>query len=190
MAPAAGGTNGLWLDVVTGDRVTSTNLFRRKLQRMVDAKGHLLINLNTFAFKKDSGFFFLGPRYRTNGTVLSAGKYLAKIDWIKFNVVGSHAPAVRDANLSYGGTCYLRTRVPPCGDPDNPFELAGEYRVFPFYYFRTLDNGVTWQTRKVQEDTVKMAFTQASGEPEPELQYPNALLKSLFLKERSVAATS
>jgi hypothetical protein len=191
LAPAAGkGQDDLWLDVETGDRVTSTNLFRRKLQRMVDGEGHLLLNLNTFAFKKDSGFFFLGPRYRTNGTVLSAGKYLDKIDWIKFNVVGSHTPVVRDANLSYGGTCYLRTRVPPCGDPDNPFELAGEYRVFPFYYFRTLDNGVTWQTRKVQEDTVKMAFTQASGEPEPDLQYPNSLLKNLFLKERSVAATS
>jgi hypothetical protein len=184
LAPAAGGADGLWLDVDTRQRVTSTNLFRRKLQRMVDREGHLVLNLDTFALKKDSGVFFLGPRYRANGTVLSAGKYLDKIDWIKFNVVGSHAPAVRDANLSYGGTCYLRTRVPPCGDPSNPFALPGEYRVFPFYYFRTLDGGVTWQTRKAQEDTVKVAFSNVPGEP------ANPDTANQFLKERSVAATA
>jgi len=183
MAPPEGGTNGLWLDVATGDLVSSTNLMRRKLERSLDGEGNLVIPLNTFALKKDSGFFFLGPRYRTNGTVLSAGKYLDKIDWIKFNVVGSHAPAIRDANLSYGGTCYIRTRVPPCGNLAEPFSLPGEYRAFPFFYFRTLDNGVTWETRKTQEDTVKVAFTQAPGEP------AGSLLENRFLKERSVAAT-
>ena len=65
----------------------------------------------------------------------------------------------------------------------DPFRLAGEYRAFPFFYFRTLDNGVTWETRKTQDDTVKVAFTQASGEP------AGALMENRFLKERSVAAT-
>ncbi len=183
MAPAAGGSDGLWLDVATGERVTSTNLLRRKLSRSVDPEGNLVIPLNTFALKKETGFLFLGPRYRNDGTLLSAGKYLDKIDWIKFNVVGTHTPANRDANLSYGGTCYVRTRVPPCADLANPSRLQGEYGSFPFYYFVTLDNGVTWQTRKAQEDTVKVAFTQLPGEP------ANPLLANQFLKERSVAAT-
>jgi hypothetical protein len=184
MAPPDGGTNGLWLDVVTRQRVTATELLRRKLQRSLDGEGNLVITLDTFALKKDTGFLFLGPRYRTNGTVLSAGKYLDKIDWVKFNIVGSHATATRDANLSYGGTCYIRTRVPPCGDLTNPFTLPGEYRPFPFFYFRTLDNGVTWQTRTTQDDTVKVAFTQTPGEP------ANPSLENHFLKERSVAATA
>jgi len=185
--PAGRGTDGLWLDVATGERVSSTNLLRRKLQRSLVVEGdqeYLEISLNTFALKKTSGFFFVGPRYRTNGTVLSAGKYLDKIEWLKFNVVGSLTPATRDANLSYGGTCYIRTRMPPCGNLADPFTLPGEYRAFPFFYFRTLDNGVTWETLKTQADTVKVAFTHTPG-----VEPPGETMENRFLKERSVAAT-
>jgi hypothetical protein len=167
--------------------VTATELFRRKLNRNRDTNGNIVINLNTFALRKDDGFFFLGPRYNNDGSVLSAGKYLDKIEWVKFNLVGAHPPAVRDANLTYGGTCYLRNRVPPCIDINDPTSISGEYRVFPFLYFYTLDNGATWQTRKNQEDTVKLVFSQSSGEPDSGVS--GSTLENRFLKERSVAAT-
>jgi hypothetical protein len=167
--------------------VSATELFRRKLARGRDANGNVVINLNTFALKKDSGFFFLAPRYNNDGSVLSAGKYLDKIEWIKFKLLGSHPPSVKDGNLTYGGTCYVRNRVPPCIDLSNSTAISGEYRVFPFFYFYTLDNGVTWQTRKTQEDTVKLVFSQTPGEPDQGVI--GSTLENRFLKERSVAAT-
>lgn len=182
MAPAAGGTNGLWLDVATGELVSSTNLLRRKLARNLDAQGNLVLRLNTFELKQDSGFFFVAPRYYADGDVLSAGTYLDKIFWLKFNIVGS-VTKESDANLSYGGTCYVRTRMPPCGNPAAPFTLPGEYRAFPFFYFRTLDSGVTWQTLKSQNATVKVVFSGTPGEP------ANPDTANHFLRERSVAAT-
>jgi hypothetical protein len=182
-----GADDGQRFDFETKEMVTATELFRRKLNRNRDTNGNIVINLNTFALRKDDGFFFLGPRYNNDGSVLSAGKYLDKIEWVKFNLVGAHSPAVRDANLTYGGTCYLRNRVPPCIDINNPTSISGEYRVFPFLYFYTLDNGATWQTRKNQEDTVKLVFSQSSGEPDSGVS--GSTLENRFLKERSVAAT-
>ncbi len=189
LAPPAGGFDGLWMDVVSREPVSAIELFRRKLHRCLDKDGNLVILLNTFALKKDTGFFFVGPRYSSDGRVISPGTYLDKIDWIKFNVVGSHTPATRVADLSYGGTCYIRTRMPPCGNLAEPFRLKDEFRAFPFFYFRTLDNGATWQTLPAHGASVKVAFTQTPGEPEPDLIYPNSDLKNNFLKERSVAAT-
>jgi hypothetical protein len=182
-----GADNGLRFDVVTREMVSATELFRRKLTRNRDQNGNVVINLNTFALKKDSGFFFLGPRYNNDGSVLSAGKYLDKIEWIKFKLLTSQPAAVKDGNLTYGGTCYVRNRVPPCIDLDNSTAIAGEYRVFPFFYFYTLDNGATWQTRKTQEDTVKLVFSQTPGEPDQGVI--GSTLENRFLKERSVAAT-
>jgi hypothetical protein len=182
-----GADDGQRFDFETKEMVTATELFRRKLNRNRDTNGNIVINLNTFALRKDDGFFFLGPRYNNDGSVLSAGKYLDKIEWVKFNLVGAHPPAVRDANLTYGGTCYLRNRVPPCIDINDPTSISGEYRVFPFLYFYTLDNGATWQTRKNQEDTVKLVFSQSSGEPDSGVS--GSTLENRFLKERSVAAT-
>ena len=184
------GENGPFYDLESSDGtgLTATGLFRRHLNRSRDADGNLVLRFNTFSLRKDSGFFFLGPRYRSDGTVLSAGKYADKIDWIKINVVGDNfQETVRDASLSYGGTCYLRTRVPPCGDPARPDELPGEFRPFPFFYFYTLDNGNTWKTRATQSDTVKLFFSSASGEPQRGV--PQSELENRFLKERSVAAT-
>jgi hypothetical protein len=182
-----GPDNGQRFDLQTKEMVSVTELFRRKLTRNRDANGNIVINLNTFALRKDDGFFFLGPRYNNDGSVLSAGKYLDKIEWVKFNLVGAHALSVRDANLTYGGTCYLRNRVPPCIDLNNSTQISGEYRVFPFLYFYTLDNGASWQTRKNQEDTVKLVFSQTSGEPDRGIN--GSTLENRFLKERSVAAT-
>jgi hypothetical protein len=179
--------DGLRFDTVAREMVSATELFRRKLARNQDAGGNIVINLNTFALEKEAGFFFLGPRYNSNGSVLSAGKYLDKIEWVKFKLVGNFPEAVRDGDLTYGGTCYVRNRVPPCIDLNNSTSLSGEYRVFPFFYFYTLDNGATWQTRRTQEDTVKLVFSPNSGEPDAGVI--GSTLENRFLKERSVAAT-
>lgn len=188
----AGVDDRLRLDVKTGQIVTATNLFRRKLRDSLDADGNLVLKLDTFALRKKSGRLFLGPRYGSNGSLTDAGLYLDKLDWIKINVVGRHPQELLSGRLSYSGTCYIRTRVPPCAQPaTDPFSLKGEYRIFPFSYFRTLDNGVTWQTLKEQAANVGVAYINTPGTAplNCEDSSPAFGVQNTFLKERSVAAT-
>lgn len=185
--PGVGTDDGMRFDFETGETVTATELMRRKLDRSRDGDGNIVVRIDTFSLDKDDGFFFLGPDYRSDGSVLSAGKYLDKIDWIKINAVTTEPSVVKTAILSYSGTCYVRNRVPPCADSENPFELADEYRKFPFRYFYTLDNGVNWLTRSDQQDTVKMLLSSDPSEPEKGVS--ESTLENNFLKERSVAAT-
>lgn len=179
--------DGQRYDSLTGETISQLELFRRKLERNKDVDGNIIIRLNTFALQKRDGFFFLGPDYRSDGTVLSAGKYLDKIDWFKINAVTPEAETVRTATFDYGGTCYIRNRVPPCLVDEVALELPDEYRRFPFRYFLTLDNGATWQTRTSQQDTVKLVLSPESGEPEKGIL--NSDLENGFLKERSVATS-
>ncbi|MDQ8202389.1 hypothetical protein [Pelagicoccus sp. SDUM812003] len=185
--PKDGADDGERYDMETGEIVSPVELMRRKLERAKDGEGNIVITLDTFSMDRDSGFFFLGPDYRSDGSVLSAGKYLDKIEWIKLNAVTSEQSSVKSAILEYGGTCYVRNRVPPCYDSSDPFSLDGEFRRFPFRYFFTLDNGASWVTRPSQEDTVKLVISNQSGEPEQGV--PNSTLENTFLKERSVATT-
>lgn len=185
--PGTGPDDGMRYDFVTDETVTATELMRRKLDRNRDENGNIEIRINTFALDKRDGFFFLGPEYNNDGSVFSAGKYLDKIDWIKLNAVTTEAQAVRTATISYAGTCYIRNRVPPCLDTSNPFELNNEYRRFPFRYFFTLDNGASWQTRRDQQDTVKLVLSPDAEEPEKGIA--DSTLENNFLQERSVATT-
>ena len=185
--PGTGPDDGMRYDFETDEVVSTTEMMRRKLDRNRDQDGNFEIRLNTFALDKTDGFFFLGPKYNSDGSVFSAGKYLDKIDWIKLNAVTTEANVVRTATISYAGTCYIRNRVPPCREIDNPFELTNEFRRFPFRYFFTLDNGVNWQNRQDQQDTVKMFMSPDAVEPEKGVA--NSTLENSFLKERSIAAT-
>ncbi len=186
--PGQGADSGERYDLVTGEVVTPVELMRRELKRNADSEGNIIVRLDTFAMDRDDGFFFLGPEYRADGSVLSAGKYLDKIEWVKLNAVSSEPTSVKSVVLGYGGTCYIRNRVPPCYTSDDPFSLSGEYRRFPFRYFFTLDNGASWQSRPSQEDTVKLVISDESGEPEKGVA--DSTLENTFLKERSVATTN
>ncbi|MCX7044201.1 MAG: hypothetical protein NTX50_01775 [Candidatus Sumerlaeota bacterium] len=189
LAPWAGtGTDtGLRVDTATSQVVTPGELLRRKLSRMQNAYGDLSISLNTFSLKKNSGVFFVGVKYHNDGSISQLGKSIDKIEWIKINVVTTQTPGTQLADLSYGGVCYLRTRTAPCFDVASPTEYKGEYQVFPFRYYRTLDSGLTWDSLAYQRDTVKMALSPTSGEPDAGV--PNSTYENTFLKERSVAAT-
>src|SRR5690606_32729733 len=96
-------------------------------------------------------------------------------------------PTVITGAYTYGGTSYIRTRMPPCLNLLNDREMPGEFVRFPFRYFLTLDNGATWLQRPTQEDTVKIVVSRESVEPQDSAEDP--LFRNTFLKERSVAAT-
>lgn len=153
-----------------------------------DAAGNLRINLSTFdiARIKRSGLFFLGPSYDTNGCVVTQGKRLDKSAWMKFNFVSSTQTETRYADLRYSGQCAMYNDTPQCSV--TPFAIPEAFRRFPFQYFYAEDNGQTFQMDTYQRDTVKLAFSPVSGEPERNV--PNSTFENRFLKERSVAVTN
>lgn len=192
--PASGPDTGWRTDPQTMQMVPKNDLFRLILKGERaspfverDGSGNLVIKLNTVTLNKSSGFFYLGPTYSDDGSILTAGKHLDKIEWIKLNAVSSTQSAPVEADLRYGGTCYIRSAVPACFNPTNAFLLPNATRVFPFQYFYTLDNGVSFQAAEYQRDTVKLAFSPISREPEQNI--PNSIYENRFLKERSVATT-
>jgi hypothetical protein len=176
----------------TSVTVNSDEAFRRRLAGLVDQNsGVLNIPLDTFSVKTttESTTFFAGPEYDNNGSIIQAGKYADKIDWLKFNIVadGESTPRIIQGNFGYAGTSYLRTRVPPCFNITNDRSLPGEFLSFPFRYYLTLDSGATWESRLSQDDTVSIVMSNTPTEPVD--TDSNPIYRNTFLKERSVAAT-
>jgi hypothetical protein len=192
--PGTGVDTGLRADPRTQQMVPKNDLFRMLLKGERESPfieyepdGNLVLKLNTVTLRKRSGFFFIGPTYNADGSILTAGKHLDKIQWVKFNLVSSSQADPIEADLRYAGTCYLRSAVPACFNRTNAFLLPDACHVFPFQYYYTLDNGVSFQAAEYQRDTVKLAFSTVSGEPDQNT--PNSIYENRFLKERSVATT-
>jgi len=162
--------------------LSSVEKFREEVRSRIDRDNQVVLQIDTTSLAKTDGAFFIGPEYNDSLCVIQAGKWLDKIDWIKFNMVGSHPErAFTGGDFAYGGNTYVRTLVPPC--PETPLEIPGDWMVYPFRFFFTLDNGATWQSRDSQSFTPIMRFSQTSGEP------PGSDYENRGLKERSVAAS-
>ena len=117
--------NGLRNDPVTGETVSKAELFRRILRGQVPSAhvknegGFLVVRLNTFSLPRKLSTFFIGPRYDSAGNLTpDSGKYLDKIEWLKFNLIVTNPPGPTTrliAGFVYGGTCCIRVAsFPSC----------------------------------------------------------------------------
>ena len=183
----------------SGNLVPKEVLFRRILLGQVSSPhvtvdaNFRTIQLDTFVLRKSLGTFFNGPTYATNGTLLSLGKHLDKIQWVKFNIMTTNPPGelYQGATFRYSGDCYIRVASPPCHyDTSAPGAL---FHAFPFQYFYPdpqISGAFLSQTS--QDALAKMAFSLNSwalpnGQVDPALQ--NSNLENRSFKELSVAAT-
>ena len=132
---------GVRVDTLTGETVTEREMFRRKLRRMVDANGSLVIPINTSRLSAiDYPELFTGPEYATNGAVLSAGRWHDVVRYVKVNIVSPLQPAANVAGkVTYSGLSLFRTRVAPCGQPANHLQnvqfaqdVPGEWIAQPY----------------------------------------------------------
>ena len=151
-----------------------------------------VLNLNTLRLTEElaSGSLFSGAEYALDGSLITAGYYLDKIEWLKVKFVDSSAASqvIKPADLSYGGTCFVR---PACAAPTSGgLEQANELQSFPFRYFAMGTDPVTGtleaSSTAEQRATMNVVFW---NQPDKTIQ-PNDDYATTFLKERSVAITN
>lgn len=185
-APPGTATSDLYFDSETDEVVSKQELFRRRLTRLADPDGNVLLPFDTVAIERPSDNFFSGPRYAADGSFINLGTHLDKIEWIKVKVITANPPQIPGrGDLRYGGTTYLRSAIPPCLASDTPTSLPRAWKSFPFQYFFTQDGGNNWESRDFIRGDVPLVFAAASDGQPPS----NPEVAVTFLKERSVAAS-
>lgn len=122
----AAGNTLYYLDEQTGKLRTATQLFRNYLLEHQDASGVIVLDFSTVL---DNGLsFFFGPRYAANGTLLSPGAFLDKINYMKINIPGSHSGAFTAVagTLTQGGVQFIRNLEMGQPVPGKPNHYVGE----------------------------------------------------------------
>lgn len=183
--------NDVWGRTYTNevDRVAK---FRKGIADSYDPqRGVYVVKLDTLRLSKEleNGSFFIGAEYGLNGSVITPGYYLDKIEWLKVKFVdpGAPSPVTKTGDLSYGGTCFVR---PPCAAAfGGGLESANELRHYPFRYYSMgtdPDTGVLEADSSAdQRATVNFAFW---NQPDKSIE-PGSDYAETFWKERSVAIT-
>ncbi len=166
--------------------------FRRRIAAGYDAqRGVYVLALNTLRLTEElaSGSLFSGAEYGLDGSLITPGYYLDKIEWIKVKFVDSSAagPLTKTGDLSYGGTCFVR---PACAAPTGGgLQETNELQSFPFRYFAMGTDPVSGalEASSFAEQRATMNFV-FWNQPDKAIQ-PDDDYAATFLKERSVAIT-
>jgi hypothetical protein len=153
-----------------GDNAADLATFRSRLRDTLNSiRGVYELNLDMVVLAghlAGQGNLFTAPEYDLQGQVVSAGRYLDKIEWLKFHVLDLSlaSPVTRPANFSYGGVAYERTFC--SRNRNDEGENPGELTSFPFRYFVPGGNSSRdWTSFPEQRATVNLVFSAQEGEP-------------------------
>jgi hypothetical protein len=116
------------------------------------------------------GNFFRGASYDEDGLITDPGFWREKIVYVKVNIVADNAP-VTPSNLSgaltYAGTTYFHTRVPPRGDRSvaglAPDDAPGELLAAPFRYWVSPDFSQNFVEQSQHVVSIPVAYNRSSG---------------------------
>ncbi|MCF7730836.1 MAG: hypothetical protein K9N23_04075 [Akkermansiaceae bacterium] len=155
--------------------VSTVQYFRNVLASKYQEAGtqDLVIPFST-AFRNQApdqvdGSFFRGATYdNATGAVTSPGFWREKIEYVKVKILttGGSAEALVGGSISYGGTTYFHTRVPPRSDRTVAGlaidDAPGEMLVSPFRYWVAPDfsqNFVPTSTHLVTSENIPYTAT-------------------------------
>lgn len=194
---------GVRVDTASGQVVTQTELFRRKLKTLVDGSRNLVIPVNTTRLGSlEYPSFFVGPLYATNGDITRKGRWHDVVRFVKVNIVypshGNSPPQLVSGQIRYSGLSMFRTRVAPGGLPDQRLnntpdsqgrDIPGELITTPFRSYVQLNLNVpVFEIRDYKDETLSFArsginYQSLSPQQQAAVQAFNAFA------EYSVAAT-
>jgi hypothetical protein len=117
------------------------------------------------------GFFFRGATYDAAGICTDQGFWREKIEYVKVNVIASDAsstPATYSGVLTYGGTTYFHTRVPPRVDRSVGGlaidDAPGELLCTPFRFWVSPDFSLSgFEARPTQIVPLGFAYADTSA---------------------------
>lgn len=173
-----------YVDPDTGDSVGAIEAFRCHLKKIIDSDGNIKLRFST-ARELPGGTFFRGPRYASDGTLISKGLFIDKIKWIKISLPGSHSLGFSQiaGQLSYGGTAFIRNiDVGMMTNPERPDLIEGEMTPYSTRYWYYHSPSKSWRFSESLSAPVQMELTMDADTP-PSVREVDAF------KERSVAAT-
>lgn len=175
-----------------------------KYIKMVNSKQTLVIPFST-AFGNQivdrvDGNFFRGASYDSDGDITDPGFWREKIEYVKVNIIaGTTAPVTPlslSGNLTYGGTTYFHTRVPPRGDRTvaglAADDAPGELLVAPFRYWVSPNFDLNFVPESEQTPSIAVAYNQSSAVVQVGHQITDNLGGSFQVNAfvgRSIAAT-
>ena len=117
------------------------------------------------------GNFFRGATYNAAGTCIDQGFWREKIEYVKVNVIATDAsstPAIYSGVLTYGGSTYFHTRVPPRADRSVGGlaidDAPGELLCTPFRFWVSPDFSLSgFQASPTQIVPFGFAYADASA---------------------------
>jgi hypothetical protein len=152
--------------------------------------GAYVLKLNTLSLAAtlENDDLFVGPDYGPSGNLITRGYWLDKINWIKVKFVDSGAPnpVTRSADLSYGGTCFVRSERPSC--TGGGLEATNELSSFPFRHYVMGTDPVTGALR-AESSAQQTANVDCVFWNEPDKYKIPSGNAATYWKERSVAVT-
>jgi hypothetical protein len=164
--------------------LTYTNAFQQKLKTLTNSSGTITLNFSTVR-QKPGGTFFLGPRFDSNGNLLSAGLCMDKIGYIKINLPGHHTlgnSSTLAGQLTYGGNSFVRNFEVGSFVPGRPDLMTNEMTAYSTRYWFFNPQTASWQFSEALTSPVTMTLTNDAGVP------PSVGEIDVF-NERSVATT-
>lgn len=139
-----------------------------------DASKNLVIPFST-AFGNEivdrvDGNFFRGASYDGDGAITDPGFWREKIAYVKVNIIADNAletPSNLSGALTYAGTTYFHTRVPPRGDRSvaglAADDAPGELLVAPFRYWVSPDFSQNFVAQSAHKVSIPLAYNRSSG---------------------------
>jgi hypothetical protein len=170
-------------DPISGELVDGLTAFRSRLRQLQDSQGNILIRFSTVR-EVPGGTFFRGPRFGSEGQVISKGLFLDKIKWIKINLPGDHTVSRSQISgeLRYGGTSFIRNFDVGTYAPGRPDRLQDELTSYSTRFWFLHEPTQAWRFTDALSSTVTM---QLSADP----RTPPTVQEIDVFKERSVATS-
>ena len=174
-----------YLDPATGRSLDAISHFRTNLLRSVETiSGGSQIVLRFDTVRQLPGStFFVGPSFSLDGNLISPGRFLDKIGWVKIQLLGPTNRTQLAGTLTYGGSSFVRNINPGHLAPGRPDQLLDEMTPYSTRY---------WFFDPVRQQWNSTEGMILSGVPMEVMSDPNippTVSQIEELKERSVAAT-
>ena len=155
-------------DPITGQSVGPLQAFRDRLRQLQNTSdpNNSYLDLHFSTVRPIPGkSFFQGPVFAADGTVITRGLCLDKIQWIKINLPGPHTfgGSYLQGTLTYGGTSFIRNLDVGAYNTDQPDLLPNEMTAYSTRRWYFSPDQDTFTSEQAQSTSASMQLSTQAG---------------------------